>query len=134
MALTRKHLRVVTALYVAGMVLQGGATLLARLVPAVDRAAPAILEQTRMIVPHSLLHLGTGLLAWWMLRRGGPDGPWRFLAGFGVFYTALGIAGAASHRPFGLGLQPFDHPIHLVLGGIALVAAWLGRATRGMPA
>lgn len=134
MALTRKHLRGVTAFYVAGLLLQGGVTLLARLVPAVDQAVPAILVQTQMIVPHSLLHIATGLLAWWLLRRGGPDGPWRFLAGFGLFYTALGAAGAASHWPFGLGLQPLDHPIHLVLGGGALGAAWLGRATRGTPA
>ena len=134
MTLTRRQLRGVTIFYIAGLMLQGGLTLLARLVPAVDRAAPAILQRTQMIVPHSLLHIATGFLAWWMLRRGGPDGPWRFLAGFGVFYTALGILGAATHQPFGLGLQPFDHPIHLVLGGGALAAAWLGRATRGLPA
>jgi len=128
--LDRRQLRAVTWFYVFGMLSQGGLTLLARLVPAVDRALPAILEETQMIVPHSLLHIATGLLAVGMLLRGGPDGAWRFLAGFGLFYTALGLLGPLTGLQFGLGLQHFDHPIHLVLGGAALAAAWLGRGSR----
>lgn len=130
MTLSRGQLRKVTWFYVVGLCLQGGLTLLARLVPAVDRALPFVLEQTQMIEVHSLLHIATGLLALWLLMRGGPDGAWRFLAGFGVFYTGLGLAGAATGRPFGLGLQHFDHPIHLLLGGVALASAWLGRGSR----
>lgn len=130
MTLSRRQLRAVTWFYVFGMLVQGGLTLLARLVPAVDRALPAILEETQMIVPHSLLHIATGLLALWLLRRGGPAGIWRFLAGFGIFYTSLGLLGPLTGLQFGLGLQHFDHPIHLFLGGVALAAAWLGRAGR----
>ena len=62
--------------------------LLARLVPAVDRAAPAILQRTQMIAPHSLLHVATGLLALWILVKGPTDGPWRFMP---VSYTHLDV-------------------------------------------
>ena len=127
MTLSRRQLRGITAFYVFGMLMQGGLTLLARLVPAVDRAVPAILGQTQMIAPHSLLHVATGLLALGILLKGPEDGPWKFLLGFGLFYTALGVSGAFSGRQFGLGLQVFDHPIHIVLGGVALASAWLGR-------
>ncbi|HQZ70243.1 MAG: hypothetical protein ACH37Z_00905 [Anaerolineae bacterium] len=127
MVLSRRQLRGITALYVCGLLLQGGITLLARLVPAVDRAAPAILQRTQMIAPHSLLHVATGLLALWILVKGPTDGPWRFMLGFGLIYTTLGVWGAVTDLQLGLGLQPFDHPIHIVLGGLALASAWLGR-------
>lgn len=130
MTLDRRQLRGLTAFYAFGLLAQGGLTLLARLVPALDRAAPAILARTRMVPPHSLLHIVTGLLALGILLWGSAAGTWRFLLLFGIGYTALGLAGALSGRQFGLGLQAFDHPIHLVIGGAALAAAWLGRGTR----
>lgn len=130
MTLDRRQLRGITALYAAGLLLQGLLTLLARLMPALDRAAPAILRRTQMQPPHSWLHIVTGLMALWVLVQGPADGPRRFLLGFGVFYTALGVVGPAGGGRLGLGLQPFDHPIHLAIGGTALAAAWLGRGTR----
>jgi hypothetical protein len=80
-----------------------------------------------MVPPHSLLHIVTGLLALGTLLWGSAAGSWRFLLGFGIGYSALGLAGALTGERFGLELQPFDHPIHLAIGGLALVGAWLGR-------
>jgi len=116
--------RALTVVYGVGLLLQGGLTLLARVAPAFDRAAPGLLAVTRMIVPHSLLHIATGLVALYAVRRS-TQAAWRFLVGFGLFYTALGLAGATSGHQFSLGLQPFDHPFHLVIGTTALAGALL---------
>src|SRR6185503_5086253 len=80
------------------LLLQGASTLLFRLVPALDRAFPALLAITQMIPIHSLLHIATGLLALAIVRYGGR-GPWWFALGFGVFYTLLGLAGQLSGNP-----------------------------------
>lgn len=109
------------------LLLQGTSTLLFRLVPALDAAFPALLAVTQMIPVHSLLHIATGVLALTIIRWGGPRGPWWFAVLFGVFYTALGIAGLATSTQFGLGLQPFDHPFHLLAGVPGLVAAVVDR-------
>jgi hypothetical protein len=108
------------------LLLQGMSTLLFRLVPALDRAFPALLETTRMIPVHSTLHIVTGLLALGTLRWGGTRGPWWFALLFGLFYTALGLIGILAGQTFGLGLQPFDHPFHLLVGVPGLLAAALG--------
>jgi len=113
------------------LLLQGANTLLFRLVPPFDRAFPALLAVTQMIPIHSLLHIGTGLLALAVIRYGGR-GPWWFALGFGAFYTLLGLAGQLSGNPFGLGLQPFDHPFHLVAGVPGLLAAALGYRPLGL--
>jgi hypothetical protein len=109
-----------------GLLAQGGSTLAALLVPALDRAMPGLLQETQMVVPHSLLHIVTGLLGLAALAAGGLGGtvwPRRFAIGFGLFYVALGIAGERSGLPLCLSLKPFDHPFHAVLGGIGLLAA-----------
>jgi hypothetical protein len=113
------------------LLLQGMSTLLFRLVPFFDRTFPALLAVTQMIPIHSLLHIGTGLLALAVIRYGGR-GPWWFALGFGVFYTLLGVAGQLSGNSFGLGLQPFDHPFHLVAGVPGLLAAALGHRPLGL--
>lgn len=105
-----------------GLFLQGASTLVALLVPAVDRAIPALLQETRMIPSHSMLHIASGLIGFATLRFGGTLGPRRFALGFGLFYVALAIAGAFSGHPMGIGLQPFDHSFHAVLGGAGLLA------------
>ena len=102
---------------------QGGSTLAALLVPAVDRAVPALLQETQMVTSHSLLHIVTGLLGLATLAFGGTAWPRRFAIGFGLFYVALGIAGERSGQPLGLGLKAFDHSFHAVLGGFGLLAA-----------
>ena len=76
-----------------------------------------------MIPVHSILHIVTGILAVVIFYRGGERGSFWFALGFGLFYLSLGLAGMLSGHQMGLGLQPFDHPIHLVLGVIGLLAA-----------
>ena len=106
-----------------GLILQGTTTLAARLIPSVDRAFPALMQQTHMVPAHSLLHILSALAGFLSLRA--ARGPFRFALGFGVFYVALAVAGATSGHQMGIGLQPFDHSFHLVLGGAGVVAAGL---------
>ena len=108
-----------------GLFLQGTSTLTALLVPSFDRAVPFLLEQTRMIPVHSTLHIVSGLIGFAALRFGGGVGPWWFALLFGIFYAGLAVAGMLSGHQFGLGLQPFDHPFHLALGGLGLVAVFV---------
>ncbi len=117
--------RLYTAVAGIFLLLQGTSTLAFRLYPPLDRAFPALLATTQMIPTHSILHIVTGLLAVVMLYRGGERGAFWFALGFGLFYLGLGLAGMLSGHPMGLGLQPFDHPIHLVLGVVGLLAAYL---------
>jgi hypothetical protein len=104
-----------------GLFLQGASTLIARVVPAVDQAVPFLLHETKMIPSHSLLHIASGLIGFGALRYG-ATGAWRYALWFGLFYVALAIGGALSGQPLGIGLQPFDHYFHAVLGGSGLLA------------
>ena len=112
------------------LLLQGTSTLVFRLVPPLDRAFPALLDVTQMIPIHSALHIVTGLLAVAVLRSGGARGAWLYAFLFGLFYTSLGVVALLSGMTLGLGLQPFDHPFHLVAGVPGLIAAWLGYQPR----
>lgn len=114
-----------TALAGLFLLLQGTSTLVFRLVPALDQAFPSLLAITRMIPPHSILHILTGILALGVLLRGGQRGPFWFAAGFGSFYIGLALLGMVTGQPAALGMQPFDHPFHLLLGGLGLVAVGL---------
>lgn len=113
----------------AGLLLlaQGTSTLAALNFPVIDRTFPWLLGLTRMIPIHSSLHIATAVLAFaaWRLRQ-----TQLFALGFGAFYAGLAVAGWASGRQLCLGLQPFDHPFHLILGGLGLIA-W-GLETRLM--
>jgi len=111
------------------LLLQGTSTLLFLLFPALDKAFPQLLLATRMIPIHSTLHIVTGLLAIAVVRWGGREAAWWFALLFGIFYTVLGFAGLITGVTFGLGLQPFDHPFHLLAGIPGLVAAALGYPT-----
>ncbi len=114
------------------LLLQGCTTLAARLVPALDAAFPALLELTRMVPSHSLLHIATALGALAMLRWAGSVALRHFTLGVGLFYVGLALVGMATGSELCLGLQTFDHPFHLLLGGLGLGAAaqaWFG-ATR----
>ncbi|MEO7909261.1 MAG: DUF4383 domain-containing protein [Roseiflexaceae bacterium] len=118
-----------TRLYTAAagifLLLQGTSTLAFRLFPPLDQAFPALLAVTHMIAPHSILHILTGVVALVVLLRGGERGSWWFAAGFGLFYVGLALFGMITHHPTVLDLQPFDHPIHLSLGVLGLVVAWV---------
>lgn len=117
----KSPIRFYTAFSGIFLLLQGTSTLLFRLVPALDKLFPPLLEVTQMIPPHSILHILTGLFALGVLYRGGECGAFWFAAGFGLFYTTL----ALFVHPSMLGLQPFDHPFHLVVGGWGLIVAVL---------
>lgn len=117
--------RLYTAVAGIFLLLQGISTLTFRLIPALDAAFPALLATTHMIPIHSTLHIITGLLAVAILyRNAGREAFW-FALGFGLFYLLLGLSGMLSGHPMGLGLQPFDHPIHLVLGVVGIFTAFL---------
>jgi hypothetical protein len=115
-----------------GLFVQGASTLAANLIPAFDRAFPMLLHETQMIPSHSALHVASGLIGFAALRYGGSNGPRRFALWFGLFYVALAIMGALSGWPLGIGLRPFDHYFHAVLGGFGLLAVaaegWRARA------
>ena len=115
--------RLYTAFSGIFLLLQGTSTLTFRLIPALDEAFPALLSVTRMIPPHSILHILTGIVALVVLSRGQERGSFWFAAGFGIFYTGLAFLGMITRVPTLLGLQPFDHPFHLVLGILGLLAA-----------
>ena len=104
------------------LVLQGTSTLLFRLYPTLDRAFPLLLELTRMIPTHSLLHIATGVIALGFYFWGGPRGSFRFAVSFGVFYLVLAAVGHVTGHQLGLGLHPFDHPFHVLIGGLGLIA------------
>ena len=122
--------RLYTAVSGIFLLLQGTSTLIFRLYPPLDQAFPALLATTQMIPIHSTLHIVTGILAVAILYRGGERGAFWFALGFGLFYLSLGLAGMLSGHPMGLGLQLFDHPIHLVLGVVGIIAAYLSNRTR----
>ncbi len=107
------------------LLLQGTSTLLCRLFPSLDKAFPLLLGMTHMIPIHSLLHITTGALALAVIRWGGPRGTWWYALGFGTFYTLLGLTGLMIGDVMRLGLQPFDHPFHLVAGVPGLLTAAL---------
>lgn len=103
------------------------------LVEPLNAAVPAVLDTTAMVPAHSFVHIVTGLLAVAVLRWGGPRERWLFAFGFGLAYTALGLSGLVTGHDHGLGLQPFDHPFHLVAGVPGLLAAAAGLRTATAP-
>jgi hypothetical protein len=117
--------RLYTAFSGIFLLLQGTSTLTFRLFPSLDEVFPALLSVTQMIPPHSILHILTGIAALVVLFREDERGPFWFAVGFGIFYTGLAFFGMITHHPTILGLQPFDHPFHLVLGMLGLLAAGL---------
>lgn len=117
--------RLYTAFSGIFLLLQGTSTLAFRLFPSLDDAFPALLSVTQMIPPHSILHILTGIAALVVLFHGDERGPFWFAVGFGLFYAGLAFFGTITHDPSILGLQPFDHPFHLVLGILGLLAAGL---------
>lgn len=121
--MTKQPTYLYTALFGIFLLLQGTSTLAFRLYPPLDQAFPPLLAVTQMVPPHSILHILTGMLALVMLYWGGERGTFWFAAGFGLFYASLAFFGMITHHATVFGLQPFDHPFHLFLGGMGLLAA-----------
>lgn len=115
--------RIYTAVIGIFLLLQGTSTLAFRLYSPLDEAFPQLLAVTQMVPTHSILHIITGLLALIILFRGGERGAFWFSAGFGSFYTGLALYGYITHAATMFHLQMFDHPFHLLLGLLGLVAA-----------
>lgn len=112
-------------IFIAGffLLLQGVSTLMFRLFPSLDAAFPQLLSITQMVPVHSTLHILTGIFALAVFFRGGDRSGFWFTLGFGVFYTALALFGFITHAPTVFHLQTFDHPVHLLLGLLGLMAA-----------
>lgn len=115
--------RIYTAVAGIFLLLQGTSTLVFRLYPPFDEVFPQLLATTQMVPTHSILHIITGLLALVILFRGGERGALWFSFGFGAFYTGLALYGYITHAATVFHLQTFDHPFHLLLGLLGLVAA-----------
>jgi hypothetical protein len=107
------------------LLLQGTSTLAFRLFPPLDKAFPALLAITQMIPPHSVLHILTGVIALMVLLLRGGQGTFWFALLFGAFYFGLAVFGIVTGHATMLGLQPFDHPFHLALGGLGFLAVGL---------
>jgi len=114
--------RIFTAFSGIFLLIQGTSTLTFRLIPALDEAFPALLALTQMIPAHSILHIITGVSALILFFRGEPGGTFWFALLFGVFYFGLAVFGILTGHATMLGLQPFDHPFHLALGGLGFLA------------
>jgi hypothetical protein len=70
---------------------------------------------------HAAIHVLWGIVMVVLVRRGLPDAAAAQLAvAFGVFYTALGIAGVVVHHPLGLRLDRGENVFHLVVGPVTL--------------
>jgi hypothetical protein len=118
----RQPSRVYTMLAGGFLLLQGSSTLAFRLFPSLDQTFPPLLAITQMIPSHSILHIVSGLLAGGVLLVPRWSGAYWFALGFGLFYFSLGVIGLLTGHPTYLGLQMFDHPFHILLGGLGLVA------------
>jgi hypothetical protein len=132
-AMLRQPTRLYTLFIGVVLTLQGISTLLFRLYPPLDQAFPLLLELTRMIPPHSVLHMATGFLGLWAYFWGGPRAPYWFALGFGLFYVGLAAVGQVTGHALGLGLYPFDHPFHLLIGGLGLIAVAIEVVTGRRP-
>jgi hypothetical protein len=121
--MTRQPTRLYTAFVGIFLLLQGTSTLVFRLYPPLDRVFPQLLAITQMIPPHSILHILTGIIALVILFWGSERSAFWFAAGFGLFYTGLALYGLITHTQTMFGLQPFDHPFHLVIGLLGLFVA-----------
>jgi hypothetical protein len=71
---------------------------------------------------HNTLHVvwGSLILAVLLLNRGLSGATWLAIV-FGVFYSALAVAGLVIHQPFGLLLGPGENAFHFLVGPLALV-------------
>ena len=114
----RPFVRTYLLLVGAGLLLEGAALLLATVIHV---GLPYALD-----TPHNVLHVVWGLLIVGALVSFRDARAMSALALlFGVFYTALAIAGVWFTNPFGLLLGPGENIFHVVVGLSSLAAAAL---------
>jgi hypothetical protein len=109
----------------AGLLLQGGLSLLLRAAGAIGAAYNGIVTGD---VPHGTLHVlwGAAMLAIWRRRPRAADLATVLLV-FGVFYSALAVLGLALDLSLGLNLGPKQNAFHAIVGPLALVLGALAR-------
>jgi hypothetical protein len=111
----------------AGLLVQGGGSLILRLWPQLEPYTPLpVATLMNGNLPHAILHVvwgATGLLIMATQRTNRA----RLALGltFGAFYTALGFLGIAVHNPFGLRLAWEENTFHLTVGPLMLALALL---------
>ena len=114
----RQLVRAYLLLVGAGLLLEGAALLVATVIHLV---VPYALD-----TPHNILHVVWGLLILGVLVTSRDPRRISALALlFGVFYTALAIAGVSFTNPFGLLLGPGENIFHFVVGLSSLGAGAL---------
>jgi hypothetical protein len=110
-----------------GLLQQGLVSLVFRLNPSVAAAMPYLVRGVFGIdLWHAWIHIAWGSVSVVILARSSTRQSliWLGLA-FGVFYTALGIAGVQLHHPLGLELDAFENGFHLTAGPVTLLIALL---------
>jgi hypothetical protein len=121
------HLRWYLGVLMGGLLLQGGVSLAFRLAPALAASAPYLVRGIFGIdFWHAWIHILWGGAGSAIVAVGRLRALVRLALGFGVFYTALGVAGLALHHPLGLELDWFENSFHLVAGPATLLLGILG--------
>jgi hypothetical protein len=136
----RPHRALAAYLWVvmAGLLLQGGGSLLLDERPDVQAATPILLATIMNgNPPHAVLHIVWGALGLAVLvvfRTRGAH--LRLGLVFGLFYTALGFLGIAVHHPLGMRLELSENVFHLTVGPLMLLLTCLAwrRAPEPAPA
>lgn len=115
-------LRWYLAVLMGGLFVQGIGSLLFRLAPALAASAPFLVRGIFGIdFWHAWIHILWGAAGSAVVAAGRWPTIVRLALGFGVFYTALGIAGVAIHHPLGLELDWFENSFHMVAGPATLL-------------
>jgi hypothetical protein len=116
----------------AGLLLEGGVLLLVDALRLVLPSLPFTTGDTR----HNALHLVWGLAIVVLLAiRRAPRWTILMVGAFGVFYTALAVAGVLVDQPLGLQLGPGENVFHFTVGPLALaLSAWAAAQLAASPA
>jgi hypothetical protein len=112
----------------SGLLVQGIGSLILRLSPALAATTPYVVGGIFGIdFWHAWIHIvwgsvGVGVLIFRPTARAAV----RLALIFGLFYTALGIAGIVFYHPFGLELDLFENAFHMTAGPATLLLGVLG--------
>ncbi len=122
-----KLLRWYLGVLMGGLLVQGIVSLIFRAMPALAANMPYLVRGIFGIdFWHAWIHILSGSAGSAIVASGRWQAHVRLALVFGVFYTALGIAGVALHHPLGLALDWFENSFHLVAGPTTLVLGVVG--------